>query len=103
MDATLYLPGQQPQKVSAESLVLPDAATGYAQVPVRVSTLLECSVALVDVLASGPHYVAYSVFDCEGEVNQAAMLAVSEVTGVPFNLEDEDDILRGAVLVVQSA
>jgi len=103
MDAILYLPGQQPQKVSAEGLSLSDNNTGYAQISERVSTLLECSAGLVDVLASGPHYVAYSVFDYEGEVNQAAMLALSDITRVPFNLDDDDAILQGPVLVIRSA
>lgn len=79
---------------------MPDPATGLAWVPDKVSGLLGCAPGLVDVLASGPEYVAYSVFDSEGEVNPAAMAAVAAVSGVAFDAEDEDAVLRGAVLVV---
>jgi len=41
------------------------------------------------------------VFDCEGEVNYAAMTAMTTVAGVAFNPDDEDALLCGAVLVVQ--
>jgi hypothetical protein len=101
MNATLYLPQQPPQKVSAEGLSLPDASTGFARVPEQVPALLGCALGLVDVLASGPGYVVYSVFDCEGEVNYAAMAAVAEVSGVAFDVEDEHVVLCGAVLMVR--
>ena len=68
--------------------------------PNAVPTLLGCVSELVDVLACGPSYVAYSIFDCEGEVNPAAMEAVAKASGVSFDLDDEDAILCGAVLVV---
>ncbi len=100
MDATLYLPDQLPQRVSAEGLILPDIATGYARVPVRVSAILNCSLGLVDVLASGPHYVAYSVFDCEGDTNQSAMYSVALLSGASFDSTDNDSILCGPVLIV---
>ncbi|WP_345051056.1 hypothetical protein [Hymenobacter glaciei] len=79
---------------------MPDPKTGFARVTEQVPALLGCRPELVDVLACGPEYVAYSVFDCEGETNQAAMAAVAAVTGVAFKAEDEDAVLRGAVLVV---
>ena len=101
MTATLYLPHQPPQLVSVEGLCMPDPVTGLAQVPDQVPGLLSCAPGLVDVLASGPEYVAYSVFDSEGEANPAAMAAVAAVSGVAFDSEDEDAILRGAVLVVR--
>ena len=100
MHATLYLLQQLPQAVPVEGLSMPDPATGFARVPERVPVLLDCAPELVDVLASGPGYVAYSVFDCEGPVNEAAMAAVAEVSGVTFDAEDEDAVLCGAVLVV---
>ena len=100
MNATLYLPHQPLQLVSVEGLCMPDPATGLAWVPDKVSGLLGCAPGLVDVLASGPEYVAYSVFDSEGEANPAAMAAVAAVSGVAFDAEDEDTVLRGAVLVV---
>lgn len=100
MIATLYLPQQQPRAVPSSGLSMPDPTTGFAKVPEQVPTLLGCVPELVDVLASGPGYVAYSVFDSEGEVNYAAMDAVAEVSGIPFEPEDEDIVLRGPVMVV---
>ena len=100
MQATLYLPGQSPRTVSTEGLVLPDPATGCAAVPAVVPELLNCRPGLVDILACGPSYVVYSVFDCEDELNPLAMTVVANVTGVSFDLDDEDAALCGAVLVV---
>jgi hypothetical protein len=100
MNATLYLPHQPPQLVFVEGFCMPDPATGLARIPDQVPELLGCAPELVDVLASGPEYVAYSIFDCEDEENPAAMTAVSVMSGVAFDAEDEDAVLRGAVLVV---
>ena len=100
MTATLYLPQQSPQTVSAEGLVLPDPATRLARVSAEVPILLGCAPELVDILTTGPSFVAYSIYDSEGEVNPAAMEAVAQVSGVSFDLEDEDAVLRGAVLLV---
>ena len=101
MTAILYLPHLPPQVVPIEGLRMPDAVTGFVGVPEQVPTLLGCASKLVDVLACGPEYVAYSVFNCEGESNPEAMAAVAAVSGVAFDSEDEDAVLRGAVLVVQ--
>jgi hypothetical protein len=101
MTATLYNPGHLPQAVSIEGLILPDPATGFAAVPEQVPVLMGCARGLVDVLVSGPGYVAYSVFDCEEPVNEAAMAAVAEVSGVEFDPGDEDAVLCGPVLVVR--
>lgn len=103
MIATLYLPQQSPQAVSTEGLSLPDPTTGFAGVPDQAPALMGCAHELVDVLACGPHYVAYSVFDDEGPVNQVAMAAVTEVSGIVFDTEDEDAVLRGAVLIIKAA
>lgn len=100
MIATLYLPQQPPQAVPTKGLSLPDPATGFAQVTEQVSALLGCAPDLVDVLASGPHYIAYSVFDSEESVNEDAMMAVAAVSGIVFDAEDDDTVLRGAVLVL---
>ena len=67
----------------------------------RVADFLGCAPQLVDVLASGPDYVAYSIFDCEGRINTAAMQAVGELAGITFDAENDDEVLRGAVLVVR--
>ncbi|RTQ45852.1 hypothetical protein EJV47_23775 [Hymenobacter gummosus] len=103
MNATLYLPHQSPRAVSVEGLTLPDPTTGLVRIPEPVPALMGCPRGLVDVLASGPQYVAYSVFDCEGKINQAAMVALAEASGVGFELDDEDTILCGPVLVVTSS
>ncbi|MBU6122274.1 hypothetical protein [Hymenobacter siberiensis] len=60
----------------------------------------ELETALVDVLASGPDYVAFSIFDFEGEVNLAAMEAVAEISGHDFDAADEDQTLAGPVLII---
>lgn len=98
MNALLYLPQQLPQTIEPDGL---SVQVGFAQVLERVAVLLDCTPELVDVLASGPEYVAYSIFDSEGEVNLSAMVAVTEISGVAFEAEDEDAVLRGAVLIVR--
>jgi hypothetical protein len=65
-----------------------------------VPDLLRCSPGLVDVLANGPGYIVYSVFDCEDEINPAAMEVVGKLVGHAFDAGNEDEILRGPVLVV---
>ena len=102
MNATLYLPHQSPRAVSVEGLTLPDPATGFARVPEQVPALMGCAHGLVDVLVCGPQNVAYSVFDCEGPINEAAMAAVAEVSGVGFDLDGADAVLCGAVLLVRN-
>ena len=99
MNATLYLPHQLPQAVPIEGLVMPDI-NGFVGVPEQVPVLMSCAPGLVDVLATGAGYVAYSIFDCEGPVNIPAMTAVSEVSGVAFDLDDEFAVLCGAILLV---
>lgn len=68
--------------------------------PEQVPALLNCSRELVDVLAAGKDYVAYSVFDCEEGINPAAMQVLANLTGLPFDIENEDEALRGPVLVI---
>jgi hypothetical protein len=101
MQAILYIPYHAPQPVVIDGLVLPNAATELVKVHEQVSMLLNCAPALVDVLASAPGYIAYSIFDHDGQINHTAMEALTELTGVSFG-ENEDSILRGSVLVVQS-
>ena len=100
MNATLYLPQQPPLEVPVEGLCMPDSVTGFARVPEQVPALLGCAPELVDVLACGPEYVAYSVFGCEGDANLAAMAAVAAISGFAFDVEDEDAVLCGPVLLV---
>ena len=68
--------------------------------PEQVPFLLGCRPELVDVLASGPAYVVFTVFDCDGGINQTAMSAAA-VSGVRFDIADEDQVLRGPVLVLE--
>jgi hypothetical protein len=99
MTATLYFAGESP--VTADKLRGPKIISGFASVPGQVPALLGCVPALVDVLATGHDYVVYSVFDSEGAVNISAMDAVSKLTGMSLNPDDEDMLLRGPVLVVR--
>ena len=101
MQAVLYTPQQTPQTVPIDGMTLPDPETRLVQVPEQVHVILNCAPALVDVLSSAPNYIAYAVFDHEGQVNHAAMKALAKLTGVSFG-EDEDSFLRGAVLVIQA-
>lgn len=103
MKATLYLPSQPPQSVALEGLILPNSTTNFAHVSEQLAMLLGCAPKMVDVLASGLGYVAYSVFDSEDEVNVEAMAAVSKISGVSFDQEDEDTILRGAILIAEES
>ena len=99
MNATLYLPKSSPLKVSSEGLTTL-GALGFARVPEQVPELLGCSPELVDILASGASYVAYSVFDSEGEANHQGMAAVAKASGITFDKMDEDTTVRGAILLV---
>jgi hypothetical protein len=98
--ATLYLPQHPLQVVSSAGLVLPDPTTGFASVPVVVHILLQCAPELVDVLACGNNYVVYTIFDSEDEANVVATRAVNELTGIEFDVTNEDELLRGPVLIV---
>jgi hypothetical protein len=98
--ATLYQPGQPPQPLPADQFSLSDAA-GRAQVTQAVADALGCAVGLVDVLASGPDYVAYSIFDSEGEVNMEAMKELERLTSYLFEPDNEDEILKGNMLIIK--
>jgi hypothetical protein len=100
MPATLYQPAASPQPVSDQGLWTPQAALPFSGLADLVPGLLHCAPELVDVLASGHKYIVYSIFDCEGEMNPEAMAAVEALTGMPFDAENEDEVLRGPVLVV---
>jgi hypothetical protein len=63
LTVTLYLTGRSP--VIVDKLKSPEIVNGFANVPDQVPTLLGCLPGLVDVLAIGPGYVVYSVFDSE--------------------------------------
>lgn len=101
ISATLYLPEQPPQAVSTIGLEMLAHETGFAHIPEVVPALLGCLPGLVDVLASGTEYIAYSVFDFEGETNLSAMMAVEALTGQRFSPEEDDEVLCGPVLIVK--
>jgi hypothetical protein len=98
--STLYLPGKSPQVVSLPDISTPVVINGFADVPEQVPALLDCAPELVDVLAIGKGYVVYSVFDCEAGVNPTAMQALADLTGMDFDIENEDEVLRGPILVM---
>ncbi|GAB2874127.1 hypothetical protein GCM10027044_40850 [Hymenobacter ruber] len=100
MRAILYTPAEPPRTVSPAGFTMPDRVTGLVRTPPQAAELLECAPTLVDVLASGADYVAFSIFDFEGEVNYAAMEAVAKISGHDFDVADEDHTLAGPVLIV---
>jgi|GEM_PF-5599779 len=101
MTVTLYRPNQEPTAEATNGFNIPQPAE-FVQVPPQAASLLGCAPSLVDVLATGPGYVAYSIFDSEQEPNPAAMAAVSELTGISFDAADEDELLCGPVLIVKA-
>ena len=93
MRVTLYEPGQPPEAVLQSGFSLNEESGQVVQNIVRASELLGCVPALVDVLACGKGYLMYSVFDYEGERNQAAMSVLAEVSGIELNVGEDDEIL----------
>ncbi len=100
MRALLYQPGRLPEPVSTDGFGLPDETTGFVGAAGGAGTILDCAPGLVDVLASGRDYVAFSVFDHEGEANLEAMRALSDLTGTAFDAADDDELLRGPILLI---
>ena len=100
MKATLYVPGRQPHELSTEGFELPDPATGFARVTERVAQELGCADGLVDVLDCSPDHVAYSIFDYEGETNEAAFAALAKVSKAPFDSSDPDHTLFGPIILI---
>lgn len=101
MYAILYKPGQPPQMVRVTGIGLPTVTTKFVSGAGEAAKLLGCSPGLVDVLASGPGYAAFSVFDHDGEPNLEVMRVLSELTSAPFDPAEEDELLSGPVLVVR--
>jgi hypothetical protein len=100
-NAVVYQPEELPQTLSVEQTNVIILGLGATQGSDAISELLCCVPGLVDVLASGKGYVAYSVFDNEGEINISAMTVLTELTGKTFDFNNEDDILRGPILVIK--
>lgn len=103
MRFTLYLPEQEPQRVFPAKPYSADLLTGVVAENGPVTKLLGCPASLVDVLANGPTYVVFTIFDHEGKANPEAMRAVSNLTGMRFSIDEADEVLSGPVLVVQQA
>lgn len=101
MIATLYPPSQEPLIVNPEGLYLPDIQTGLVPYSSRAASLLGCAPQLVDILACGPDFVVYSIFDYEGAANVKAMAALSRIIGHQFDISDDEQIIRGPVLLIQ--
>jgi hypothetical protein len=99
MIVTLYIPNKIPQVLSPNNFP-PLDATGLAQIPDLVSKEFGCEPNLIDVLDTGPGYVAYSICDCEGELNQSAMQALMAISRYPYDPEDIDQQLRGPILII---
>lgn len=97
---TLYTPGLQPTTESAEGFSSLKT-TPFADVPPQASMLLGCAPNLVDVFANGEGYVVYTIFDCEEPANPTATQAVADLTRINFDVTNEDELLRGPVLIVQ--
>ena len=100
MPATLYVPGQPPLRLPTGQFLLLDSASDHSDDTQKAALALDCVPQLVDVLATGPDYIAFSVFDHQGATNPAAMRELSALTGVAFDATNEDEVLRGPVLVV---
>jgi hypothetical protein len=97
---TLYTPGHPPTIESVEGFSSLKT-TPFAKVPPQAASLLGCELNLVDVLANGPDYVVCTVFDSEEEANPAATQAVATLAGIDFDITDEDELLRGPVLIIK--
>ncbi|MBF9239509.1 hypothetical protein I2I05_19100 [Hymenobacter sp. BT683] len=100
MNTTLYQPSEAPVAIVGAEFCLNEVSGQVIQSSESAAEILGCAPFLVDVLANGNGYLIYSVFDSEGEANPAAMKVFSEITGILVDTEDEDDILRGPVLVI---
>ena len=99
----IYQPEKLPQTLSTEQAAIVVLGLGETPGFDTVSKLLDCAPGLVYVLASGHGYIAYSVFDSEGEINTTAMTVLAELTGETFDFSDEDNTLRGPIVVVKEA
>jgi hypothetical protein len=99
MTATLYLPNQPPQVVQLDAFTWP-LPKDNSQYYKHISELLGCTRNLIDVLDCGPTYAAYSIFDFEGAPNHTAMNVLAAISAHPYDIEDDDQVLQGPVLVI---
>lgn len=101
MNVTLYQENIQPQSLLATGFILDTKSGLIIQNQNQAAEFLGCMPGLVDVLASGQGYLIYSIFDHNGAANYSAMAAFTALTGIAINVSDEDEVLRGPVLVIQ--
>lgn len=100
--ATLYPAQGISEIVSLDRLGIRAALDNFMPSLEHVALLLGCNSLLVDVLATGNDYVSFSIFDYECDtVNLEAMVTLSQLTGCQFDMTDDDQVLRGPVLLVQ--
>ncbi len=99
--ATLYPANGSPTNFSLDDLGLQNHNGGLKASVERVASVLGCKPELVDILASGDGCMAFSIFDCEDNVNSEAMDALTQSTGHQFDKLEEDHIIRGPVLLVR--
>ena len=101
MKITLYVPGRQPVSFTSDSYY------GFAQggriMPKqhKVAELLRARPSLVDLLAIGHGYAIYAIFDHDGALNEPAMRAFTQLTGVAIEVDCEEDVLRGPVVTLE--
>ena len=97
---TLYKPGESPEEVPyfefAENIIV----GGFWPME-HVAGLLNCRAELIDVLASGPDYAMFSIFDCQGYLNPAVMEVFFAITGVKSSVDPEEDELRGPIMLIK--
>lgn len=102
MTATLYQPNLQPVAISATGFSQDTISGQILQNSVIAAEALCCETGLIDVLACGAGYLVYTIFDYEGEANFTAMAVVAKISGIEFDVLDDDVVLRGPVLVVMA-
>lgn len=73
MVAVLYKSGEVPKVLGNEEFTLPNQETGFAKVSEPVALALGCTISAVDILDCGPDFVAYSIFDYEGDPSENGM------------------------------
>lgn len=82
MKAALFLPNYSPRSVELAEPRLPDPVADPVRITDQVAALLGCPQDMVDVLASGTGYTAYSIFDYdEGDTNLEAMRLLTNKWG----------------------
>ena len=101
MPATLYDPGYPDQHIDTLHLAAIRATAHVGAAMNQVAELLQCPLAEVDTLASGPDYSVFSVFNHGEDANLAGMELVADLAGIELDPNDEDELLRGPIVAVR--